>query len=101
MKFIIPKEYQHYFFNEDFEQFKKQKHKFTIMYYIMEYGSCDALKWLYTIYSKQEIKDFILKKGYKYLTNKSMSYYQLILEISEDEWKRISLQKRNNPFLKP
>ena len=100
MKFTIPTEYQHYFIADDIKQFKKKKHKCTIMYRIMEYGSSDALAWLFNIYSKQEIKDFILKKGLRYLSNKSLSYYRVLLDISEDEWKQKSLLKSRNPFLK-
>ncbi len=99
MKLIIPTEYKCYFLTDNFKQYNKINHKYIIMHRIMEYGSSDALRWLLSIYSKHEIKDFILKKGIKYLSNKSLTYYRVILDISEDEWKRISLQKRRNHFL--
>ena len=66
---------------------------------IMEYGSSDALNWLFSVYKKHEIIDFVLNKGSRYLSNKSLSYYKVILDIPDQEWKQVSSQRRNNPFL--
>ncbi|TAK59715.1 MAG: hypothetical protein EPO24_07450 [Bacteroidetes bacterium] len=58
-----------------------------------ERGTWDAVVWLRKYYGDANIKQYILKRGYKALPLKILNYWRLLLNINRKQWNEISLQR--------
>jgi hypothetical protein len=80
------------FFQEyDLEKVDLQFHKSIIIGRTLEFGTTNELRWLFKIYSKEEIIGFIKEYGYRKLSPKAFSFWRCIFKIKEykrPEWLR-------------
>ncbi len=85
-KFIKP-----FLWSYDFSKLDLRKDKQRIILNILNLGTKEATDWLFSYYSKPEIKNVIINHGAKgELSDKSLNYWTLILKID----KRKLIKKR-------
>jgi len=74
----IPDHLKPFFWETEFSQINVNKNKPYIIERILELGDISAVKWLFSNYTKNEIKE-VLEKSRK-VSAKSRNFWQLILE---------------------
>lgn len=92
----MPEELKEYFWDTQFEKLDLRKNKIYIISRIYCYGNLKAIKWLNTVYSKEDIKETAIKSRnlkplvanylrQKYnLKKEEMAYYKAIQNINFD-----------------
>jgi hypothetical protein len=79
--FVLP-----FLWFSDLKKIDPQKDKQRIILNILNIGSKRASDWLFSFYSKQDIKETIINHGGKGdLSDKSLNYWSLIFNIDENE----------------
>jgi len=70
------------FFQEyDLAQLRIEQDASTIIERTLQYGTRSELHWLFSIYSREKIKDWLQKWGKYGLPEPHYSFWKLILEI--------------------
>ena len=84
MKNAVPKELQSVLWSQNIDDLDKIKDKNYIIHQILSYGRMDDILWLFTTYSKSEIKETFITHPYKdYDTARFHFIKKYILSIKE------------------
>jgi hypothetical protein len=82
---MLPKFVRQYSWYLDVEKINLQRDKKRIILNIMNYGSLEAIDWLFSIYSKDEINDVLINHGaVGELSKKSLNFWCLILNVEKN-----------------
>lgn len=65
---------------------------------VLEYGTLDSVRWAMETYGRDRIREFILGRGLRILSRKTVNYWALILGLQEEECIRRFLTGPRNPF---
>lgn len=77
----IPESIHQLFWEYDTETIDTVKHADVILYRIMERGGWAEMVWLLNTYTKQDIADFLERKGKRLLTPRELNYWALICDV--------------------
>ncbi|MEW6061122.1 MAG: hypothetical protein AB1600_04180 [Bacteroidota bacterium] len=61
------------------------KHADYIIERFLEYGTLEGIRWLRAVYGDERIKYYILHRGYKTLSNKTLNFWKLLLNLEREE----------------
>jgi hypothetical protein len=83
----IPAEFKKYFWDVDFDALSLEKHKGFILERLLNYGSFSTFSWIFRIFTNEELKQLLKKKGKSSLSRSSFCFWQ---KISEEKglWKK-------------
>lgn len=85
----IPKQTVVLFQEYDYNSLDIKKDKILIIGRILESGGLEELRWLFTVYSLKEIKEFIRLRGYRGLSSRAFNFWCLFFDIKDynkPEW---------------
>jgi hypothetical protein len=87
LKEIIPVEFKKYFWDVDFNALSLVKHKGFILERLLNYGSFSTFSWIFQIYTNDEVRQLLKKKGKRSLSRSSFYFWE---KISEEKslWKK-------------
>jgi hypothetical protein len=86
-KFVTP-----YLWSSNIKEIDLQADKKRIILNVLNFGTKQATDWLFSFYSRSEIKSVIVSQGAKgELSNKSLNYWSLILNINSEHLVRARL----------
>jgi hypothetical protein len=80
---MLPKFVQPFIWFNDLKKIDLQKDKNRIILNVLNFGTKKATDWLFSYYTKSEIKKVIINYGAKgELSPKSLNYWELVLHIN-------------------
>ncbi|WP_241243549.1 DUF6922 domain-containing protein [Caldicellulosiruptor changbaiensis] len=88
----IPEKFKKFFWDIEFEDLDIQRHKAFIITRLLNFGDQDCIKWLFSTYSKEEIKDVV--KNSRSLLKKPARFWQLYFNLKEDEMRCFEVFKK-------
>jgi hypothetical protein len=75
----------------DFEAMGFESHQNIIIERILEKGNWDQARWLFNVYGKETVSQWVRKHGFRLLSKRSFALWKLTLDIGEfeaPEWAR-------------
>jgi N-acetylmuramic acid 6-phosphate (MurNAc-6-P) etherase len=94
----LPKFLKKYFWDVDFENIKLENRRVYILKRILEYGDEKAVGWMRGNFTKEEMKDVLIKsRGF---SKKSANFWAFVLDVEREKVKCLnkSFQKTQNQF---
>ena len=79
----IPQSLAPFFQEYDIACLNPQKDFFTIIERTLQFGNREELRWLFTIYSRQQISEWVKSFGKDRLQQPHLTFWQIMLEIDE------------------
>lgn len=73
------------FWDVNVENIDREKHAGHIIERFLEYGTLEGVQWLRKFYGDERIKEYILKRGFRVLSNKTLNFWKLILNLEGEE----------------
>ena len=77
----IPHSLAPFFQEYDLAQLDLDRSRFTIIERILQFGDRQEIRWLFTVYPKQAIIDWISRWGEEALPEPHRTFWKLVLEI--------------------
>lgn len=77
----IPASLAPFFQEYDLEQFDRERSRFTIIERVLQFGDRQEIRWLFTVYPKPEIRDWVSRWGDEALPEPHRTFWKLVLEI--------------------
>lgn len=83
MEFLpsIPASLAPFFQEYNLEQLNLVRSRFTIVERVLQFGNRQEIRWLFTVYPKPEIKDWIIRWGDEALPEPHRTFWKLVLDI--------------------
>jgi len=94
----IPKEWHEYFWEVSPEEVDLEKNDYYVMGRVLENGNLEAVRKLRRYYGDSRLKQFLLSTGSRVLSKMTMRYWQVILNLSDEECEQISSVRSKNPL---
>ena len=70
------------FFQEyDLAQLDLERSRFTIIERVLQFGDRQEIRWLFTVYPKQAIKDWVSRWGDEALPEPHCTFWKLVLDL--------------------
>jgi hypothetical protein len=82
-----------------FEQMGLESHQNIIIERILEKGSWEQVRWLFNVYGKDAVTQWVRKHGFRLLSKRSFALWKLTLDIRDfeaPEWARLA--KAEDPW---
>jgi hypothetical protein len=65
---------------------------------VLEYGTSGSVRWAVETYGEERIRDFILGRGLRVLSKKTINYWAILLDLEGEECIQRFLRGPRNPF---
>ncbi|MGH7492693.1 MAG: DUF6922 domain-containing protein [bacterium] len=86
----IPQEWHQYFWEVLPENVDLEKNDYYIMGRVLEYGNLEAVRKLHRYYGEKRLRAFLQSTSSRVLSNKTMRFWQVVLNLSPSECEQIS-----------
>jgi len=89
MKPKLPPDLEWLFPEYDFNRMGLQSHQGVIIERVLEKGSWEQVRWLFIVYGKETVTQWVQKHGYRLLSKRSFALWKLALDIKDfnaPEW---------------
>lgn len=94
----IPAEWHQYFWEVDPEQVDLDENAYYVIGRVLDHGNFDAARQVRRYYGDDRLKEFLLSSYSRGLSKRIMRFWQVVLGLSPEECKRISLIRNKNPL---
>ena len=81
----IPASLAPFFQEYDLEQLSLERSAGTIIERTLQYGNREEIRWLFSQYTRQRIRDWVQRWGEMALPEPHLTFWRLILEIAKPE----------------
>ena len=85
---LFPQSVKNTLWSYDTDQLDIKKDKNLIIFSVLNWGTKDAVMWLYKIYSKDDIKKVIKESNTQNWSYKSLNYWTSFLDVQPIHKKR-------------
>lgn len=84
MKQMIPHEFSHLFWDCQPERLDPKAHAPYVLERVLEYGSLASVRWANEVYGAEQIREFLMTRGRRTLSRKTLAFWILILGLSSE-----------------
>lgn len=95
---IVPREFHHLFWDCQPARLETEIHAPFILERILEYGSLAAVRWAMGVYGAEGLKRFLLRRGRRVLSRKTLAFWILILGLEAEPCFETSSLARSRTF---
>ena len=95
---MIPPEFHHVFWDCQPDRLDPEAHAPFILERLLEYGSLASVRWAMEAYGSERIKGFLLDRGRRTLSRKTLAFWTLILGLDAEPCFERSSLTRSRPF---
>lgn len=79
----IPPSLARFFHEYDIARLNPKKDSFTIIERTLQFGNREELRWLFSVYFKREIVNWVKRFGKDCLPQPHLNFWQIILETTK------------------
>jgi len=94
----VPTEFHHLFWDCRPDRLDPEAHASFILERILEYGSLASVRWALEVYGAARIKEFLIGRGLRTLSRKTLAFWTLILGLDAERCFERSSLARSRPF---
>src|SRR3972149_7277272 len=94
----VPTEFHHLFGDCQPERLDLEAQASFILERILEYGSLTSVRWALEVYGAARIKEFLMGRGRRTLSRKTLAFWTLILGLDTEPCFERSSLTRSRPF---
>ena len=94
----MPTEFHHLFWDCQPERLDLEAQASFILERILEYGSLTSVRWALEVYGAARIKEFLMGRGRRTLSRKTLAFWTLILGLDTEPCFERSSLTRSRPF---
>ena len=98
MATIIPRELHHLFWDCHPDQVDPEAHAPFVMERLLEYGTLAGVRWALAVYGPERIKRFLMDRGRRTLSRKTLAFWILILGLDAEPCFETSSLARSRLF---
>lgn len=98
MKSKIPENIAPCFWSYNIEDIDLKKDKEMVITRILNYGSPERIKWLYSVYTEDDVRDVVLNPGRGKWFKKVLNFWETMLKIEIPKSKKEKAIFRLDPF---
>jgi hypothetical protein len=80
----IPSLFAPFFQEYDFARLDVQRSTSTIIERVLQFGNREEIRWLFSVYPRQQIADWILLWGSFVLPEPHLTFWKLVLDIPKE-----------------
>ena len=95
---MIPSEFHHLFWDCEPGRLELEAHAPYILERMLEYGSLASIRWATDVYGTERIKKFLLNRGWRTLSRKTLTFWTLFLGLEAEPCFERSSLTRSRPF---
>lgn len=95
---VIPPECRRLFWDCQPDRLDLETHAPFILERILEYGSPTSVRWAMEVYGSERIKRFLMDRGWRTLSRKTLAFWVLILHLDDEPCFERSSLTSNRPF---
>ncbi|MEW5799308.1 MAG: hypothetical protein AB1728_09900 [Bacteroidota bacterium] len=92
------REHRSLFWDVDPEKIDLERNANYVIERFLEYGTLEGVRWLRKLYGDERIKHYILQRGYKTLSNKTLNFWKLLLNLEREECLQPSSLKSSRKY---
>lgn len=81
----IPSKFSYLFWDVNFSTIDLERHAFYVIERFLEYGTWEGIRWLRDRYGDERIKKYLLGRGYRVLSKKTLNFWKYILHLEEEQ----------------
>ncbi len=81
---LIPASLAPFFQEYDLKQLDLARSRFTIIERVLQYGNRQEIRWLFSVYPKQAIMDWVSRWGDEALPEPHRTFWKLVLGIPSE-----------------
>ncbi len=89
---MLPEKIHRYFWENRAENIDQVEHSYYIIERLLEHGDDEAIRWLLKSYSKNQVKEVVLKS--RQLSRKTAKFWALLYELRKED---VTCLKRSSP----
>ncbi len=86
------------FWDVDVDTIDLEQNAHYIIERFLEYGTLEGIRGLRKLYGDDNIKKYIVQRGYRTLSNKTLNYWTLILNLEGEKCLRPSLRNSSRRY---
>lgn len=94
----LPAELQRFFWDCDPAQLDINAHAAMILTRLLDYGDLAAARWGLRTYGEDRIRAFLLTRGRKTLSRKTIAFWRAFLHLSDEPCLQPSSLRDSRPF---
>lgn len=94
----LARETRSLFWDIDARSLDVQANRAYILGRVLEYGTRDSVRWAVQAYGEEAVRDFILGRGLRVLSRKTVNFWAIQLGLEGEECIRKFLTGPRNPF---
>lgn len=79
----IPSSLSPFFQEYDLTRLNPEKDSFTIIERTLQFGNREEIHWLFGVYSREQITDWVKQFGKDRLPQPHLTFWQIVLEIAK------------------
>lgn len=98
MKPVLPPEVRRLFWDCQPDRLDPEAHAPFILDRVLEYGSLPSVRWALDVYGPQRIRRFLLDRGRRTLSRKTLAFWAMVLGLETDPCFEKSSLTRSRPF---
>ncbi len=87
-----------FFWDCDAAQLKVEQHAALILTRLLDYGDLSAARWALRTYGEERIGSFLLMRGRKTLSRKTIAFWRAFLRLSDEPCLQLSSLRDSRPF---
>ena len=69
----------------DFAEMRLSSHQGVVIERVLEKGSWEQVRWLFTTYGEETVTEWVRKHGFRLLSKRSFALWTLALDVKEIE----------------
>ena len=94
----VPPEFHHLFWDCQPERIDSESHAPYVLERVLEYGSLTSVRWALEVYGAARIKEFVMGRGRRTLSRKTLAFWTLILGLDTELCFERSSLAHSRPF---
>jgi hypothetical protein len=98
VEIVIPPEFRHLFWDCRPDRLDPEAHAPFVLERVLEYGSLGSVRWAMDVYGPERIRKFLMDRGRRTLSRKTLAFWILILGLSSEPCFERSSLTRSRPF---
>lgn len=95
---VLTEDIQHYFWDYDADSLSWEGSRHTIVLRLLQSGGMDAVKWLMSHMSDDEIRDFLVRREGRGIDPRRLRFWSVVLDIPRSQVDRWIAAARSNPW---
>jgi len=94
----LPIELHHFFWDCSPADIDVERNADQVLTRLLDHGDLAAARWAWETYGAARIREFLLRRGWRTLSRKTIAFWRALLSMEDQECLKPSSLRHNRPF---